>query len=374
MLDNTSDIEKRLAIRHECVDLFVKINADKLQVIDLSLDGFSVFKERDKPPFSSSLFVDFLEDNKLNKSMTAIYVGTSEYQARERHHFKFLNSQRPEKLEWLNRHLSKPFNCHKSSQDLYVRQKNVAEMDLSAISSTIQNLKDRQFQLILAAIPILFGLLASIVKFISREGTEVVNDFYYIIPPTTTILSVLFLAVFIQKTESIKRSTVFALILQRHLVMGSFPKCYRGWHDAFENYNHLIRHGTDRGSPFDVNELKEENIITKIPANSFNMLAVGLFMAIPVLSSFLMIYLFYMQVTQENFGLVSYTTVVLVVGAFLVVAVYKFVKKYKELTKGKRSFRYLLVLFSKILKYAPPFDPYSNISLSTHSKVSKKFA
>ena len=84
----------------------------------------------------------------------------------------------------------------------------------------------------------------------------------------------------------------------------------------------------------------------------------------------LMFYIFADGVNGKNIGIGSYTVVVFTSGAIVAVAATWFIYKFKALTNGDRSFRYLVVLFSKLLKYAAPFDPYRNKPICTHAKPS----
>ena len=65
----------------------------------------------------------------------------------------------------------------------------------------------------------------------------------------------------------------------------------------------------------------------------------------------------------------TYGAVVFAVTSFFAGSAYWFSMKYKALSYGKRSFRYLVVLFSKIIKYAPPFDPYKNDPINVHPNL-----
>jgi len=362
---------KRMAVRYDCIGLICSIENNDASVSNMSLEGLAIETDKalDLDPDKPSKII--LQDSNSNyqKTLSATPTGKSNTSDTYRYHFKFVRPQRPESFRDLNRHFSKPCEQPQSNHQRYELQNKLAGMDINTLEGSIRGLKTCQFQLIITAMPILFGLLASIVAFVSSDVVSPVHYFYYLIPPASVVLSFVLLAVFIQKTEAIRRASAFTLILQRHLAMGSIPPCYRGWHDAYENYNHFVRHGAEEKSPFNVTPFKERKIKHKLPADSFTWLAIGVFTVIPVFSLVVMFYIFAIDVQSNNIDLGSYTAIIFASAIFFTVASFWFYNKYKELTVGKRSYRYLVVLFSKLLKYAPPFDPYNNEPIGTHSKT-----
>lgn len=368
--ENNNHSNKRMAVRYDCIGLLCSIGNKDASVTNMSLEGLAI--ETDKaldidPDKPSKIKLQNTNSN-CHKTLSATPAGQSNTSDVFRYHFKFVRPQRPESFGDFNRHFSTPCEHPKSNRQRYELQNELAGMDINTLEGSIQGLKSCQFQLIMAAMPILFGLLASIVAFVSSEVVKPVHYFYYLIPPASIVLSFILLAVFIQKTEAIRRASAFTLILQRHLAMGSIPACYRGWHDAYENYNHFVRHGAEENSPFNVAPFKERKIKHKLPADSFTWLAIGVFSVIPVFSLIAMIYIFSVDVKSSHIDLGSYTAIIFASAIFFTVAAFWFYNKYKALTVGKRSFRYLVVLFSKLLKYAPPFDPYKNEPIGTQSK------
>ncbi len=363
---------RRLNVRHNCLALECQINGFIVDVNDLNLEGFSFNYEAGKLLLAenSNESVTLLDKTTRDASSFAvIYIGSETNKEKERHRFKFTSPRRPEGIGWLNRHLSNPAPDSKSSRVRFNHQKNLAESDISSQQTIIQSLKDRQFQLVFAAIPILFGLIASSTAiFMKISSGKAIHEFYYILPPASGILSFLFLAVFVQKIESVRRSSAFSLVLQRHIAMGIIPACYRGWHDALENYNHIIRYGAKEGSVFDVEPFTDGGRKHWVAASSFNYLAFGLFVAIQIISLALNIGLIYLEYKSSALELSGYTGFVSVISICCVYAAWRFYKKYVALTKGKRSYRYMVVLFSKILKYAPPYDPYRTKQLMTHDR------
>ena len=60
----------------------------------------------------------------------------------------------------------------------------------------------------------------------------------------------------------------------------------------------------------------------------------------------------------------GYASIVGITIAFILLSAIWVVRELKALTnRGPKTVRYLLVLFGKILKHAPPFDPYSTSRL-----------
>ena len=353
-------MNKRMAVRYDCYNLWGELEGERVKVVNISLDGIALETSNNIAVTPNSVKKLTLEEKSPDgkKTFDVRLAGKSEES--KRYHFKFLRPQRLERLGDLNRHFSKPSECPYSNRQRYDCQKVLVENDIDDLQGNIQGLKNCQFQLVLAAIPILFGIVASSVVFVTNQSVSNVGDFYFVLPPATIVMCCVMLAIFIQKTESIRRASAFTLILQRHLAMGSIPACYRGWHDAFENYNHFVRHGPEKSSPFNFPPIQERNIKQKVPADSFTWLSVGLFTVVAVLSLILMIYALWLKMSDSSLTQLSFYLVASGSVSVFIVVSFWFYKKYKALTVGDRSFRYLVVLFSKLLKYAPPFDPYRN--------------
>lgn len=365
---------RRISIRHECIEQVVKINSIEYKVLEMSLDGCSVESQvaDSSKVFDGAIDLDFKRPSGKFKEIKIRSICQKISKNRENkyiYHFKFCNSQRPEKLGWLNRNLSRPLSCKDSNHERFERQKTLAENDINVLQSTIQGLKDRQFHLVMLSIPILFGLVSSYVGVIVSEAGSDINILYQIIPPAAIVLSVFFLLVYTQKIESIRRATAFTLILQRHLAMGALPQCYRGWYDAFENYNHIAKYGAEPNSPLHESRIPKNNgkaYISAGPANMFNILSVGMLCGIILASVFLMSFVAFTETEGHRFGLLNYTGVIIFICVFFMAIFLFFAKKYYDLTQGKRSFSYLVCMFSLILKWAPPFDPLNNSKIGTH--------
>lgn len=164
--------------------------------------------------------------------------------------------------------------------------------------------------------------------------------------------------VFLQKVESVRRYQAFCMLLQRYLIFGSFPHGYRGWYDAFENYTHRARHGSS--AKYDVKPFRESNFSRRIPPDAFVWFGVTFLSGIPFISIILM----WVMAIGMGVKIGPYTG--LVVATTLIGAIFYvwFWGQIKQLTRGEKTFRYFAVIFGKLLKHAPPFDPYMNDSLN----------
>ncbi len=275
-----------------------------------------------------------------------------------RYHIKFKSTLRPESLGDFNEYLTIPESSSKSVRQRFLLQNGLAEKDIDSLHRSILNLKTCQFQLVLITIPLLFGLLGSMVTLATTSSESELHPAVLFFPPVSVIISLILLAVFIQKTESARRSTAFVMLLQRYMAFGAYPACYRGWHDSYENYNHIIKYGCDEGSPFNVKPISETNFTgwRPMPVDVFTVFSIALFIVAIFLGMVMMIAL----AIYSNTDTLLYSVVVMVVTAFFIFFAVWFKRKYKSLKTGKRSFRYLVVIFSKILKYAQPYDPYKD--------------
>lgn len=371
----------RTPIRYTCANLKAKMEtasgAAEVLVSDISLEGIGAYCEGELNLPSDKAINLWLSSEKLGESDTikVFCVGKSEKTNGDKksyiYHLKFVKPQRPEKLGVFNLFFSVPSHCPETTRQRFELQKTLAEKDIEALENSNSHLKGCQFQLVLSSMPILFGILSALISFVTGTVKTEVHPLYYFLPPVSVVLSLTFLAVFIQKTEAIRRATAFSLILQRHLAMGSLPPCYRGWHDAYENYNHFVRHGAEKKSVFDVPEFSEKKVKHRVPADSFTWLAVILFLFTPAASMILMFLVLANQISKDPSGVMIYGVIVCVATLFLVGSALWFFRKFKALSHGKRSFRYLVVLFSKIIKYAPPFDPYKNDPINVYPNPPK---
>lgn len=262
---------------------------------------------------------------------------------------------RPERLGNFNKHFVRPVADAETNRHQFELQKTVALNDLDALQRNMLCTKDCQFRLILTALPLLIGLVGSAFGYAIDLAKQ--HKLILLLPPICAYLSGAMLAVFLQKAESVRRYTAFSMLLHRYLSFGSFPPCYRGWYDAYENYIHMIRHGF--GARYVIKPFREDNFRHRIPPDAFVWFGVSFLAAIPIVSIILM----WVMASGMEVDIGHYTALVAVTTVIGAMFGIWFCLRFYELTRGRKTFRYLVVLFSKILKHTPPFDPYKNDKL-----------
>ena len=263
--------------------------------------------------------------------------------------FLFNSELRPESLGGFGSYFVSPVNDAQTNNSLFENQKPIAQNDIDALRRDVLHLKNCQFQLILGALPVFAAQGATTIPMLSLKAGEVIPVWAISIPIICILLSYMMLIVFLQKTGSIRRNLAFVMILQRHMVMGSFPSCYRGWQDAYENYIQILRHG-DKNKYIDGSGEKQFSII---PTDAFTWFGIAVLGVVPVLSIVFLWTMLWLMKTEPNI----YTIVVsgiTVIG--MILSLHVFYKIY-VLLRGNHSFRKTIVFFSKILKYSPPFNP-----------------
>lgn len=244
-------------------------------------------------------------------------------------------------------------------------QFTLALNDLESLQASVRELKGRQLQILLIGLPIFLALLGPAFALILYP--EKINKIYigenevilfapwlFLLPITSLILSFAFLAIFFQKSTSIRRQEAYILLLQRYCSYGKFPEGYRGWVDTYAKYNQRIR-TCDTPTINFANQISFWNIA---PSGAFPLLAGFIFSVIPLISWFLTV-----KLSERIFplngegGNWTFILIVLISGA-LVFASYYFITKYIcRANNGKKSFRYFICFFEEILNDTSPYDP-----------------
>lgn len=235
----------------------------------------------------------------------------------------------------------------------FKRQEVLAYKDLDYLENNINNLKNCQFQLLLWTLPIMSGLLASILSYFPFTSLSEMREFSNILLPTCTILSFTVLSIFLQKVDSIRKYEVFSLILQQGISNVSFPPNYRGWFDALNNFASALKKA-DKGG-----ELYKEDYIyipyakstKEIVSNAFSLMSILFLSSIPIIAFATSLWLGF--IGEEYFELFLVMISICIVGG-LVVGM-----QLKGLMSGKKTFPYLYALFYKILSKSAPYIPGS---------------
>lgn len=232
-------------------------------------------------------------------------------------------------------------------------QRYLALSDIGSLQAAVRGLRDKQFQMLITGLPLFSGLLGTAFAFIpSVSNPGPVAWWVMLLPFFAVVLSFCFLAIFMQKNSSIRRQHAFTHVLQTHLSFGCFPPCYRGWVDAYANYNHYIRYGG--GERYDIPRVPSYLKLTRMaPADAFSLISVALLIATPPVSLVLM----YVLLLRSEVALMEYTSIVAVTAAGVAIGIVLFCLELNGIRKGDRSYRSMLLIFDKILHFAPPFDP-----------------
>ena len=249
-------------------------------------------------------------------------------------------------------------------------QERLAFQDIDLLQASVKNLKDRQFQILMIGITVINGLLGTTAGFVFPDGiTEDSHLWVILLPFVCVLFSFSMLAIFLQKNASIRRQDIFTLLLQRYISTDSLPPNYRGWVDAYANYNHFLRYGGVNVYYENTNEFPShfKNSLLA-PADAFSLLTSTVFLLTPMVAISLM---FFMAISL-GIDTGSYTILVAITVTLATLAYAQIFKEFKAINRGKRSFRYLTVLFDKILKHAPEWDPKNNGKLTVATSSLKK--
>jgi PilZ domain-containing protein len=355
--------DRRQPIRYSSEGLRVSVKTLKasteilnnLTACEISLKGCSIIAH-EKLNFAESEKVSLTfyctnDPKEINIEASVVYV--KEIDSRKHIGFLFKSELRVESLGCLGAYFISPINESKTNISFFENQKVIAQNDADALRKDVLHLKNCQFQLILGSLPIFAALAVPYTKILHLLQSGGEPDSVYLailVPIICIILSATMLVVFLQKTASIRRNLAFLMIIQRHLVMGSFPSCYRGWQDAYENYIHITGQGKkyhNESSP------TEKKILGITPSEAFTWFGIGALSIIPIISLISLWLVLYLTNTETApyTVIVSFSTILIVV-----FYVYIFYKIYL-LLKGHQSFRNTLMVFSKILHEDQPFDP-----------------
>jgi UDP-N-acetylmuramyl pentapeptide phosphotransferase/UDP-N-acetylglucosamine-1-phosphate transferase len=123
------------------------------------------------------------------------------------------------------------------------------------------------------------------------------------------------------------------MLLQRYLAFGSFPKGYRGWFDAYQNYDQMIRHGSSKA--YWVAPVVEKGYIKRIPIDPIVWFGTSFLASIPLVAVVLMWVIASVNIAKGEIGL--YTGLV-VLTSCLLAAFYAWVARQTyELTRGQEN-------------------------------------
>lgn len=354
---------RRKSIRSSSRGLRVKvlndanITLDDLAVSDVSKSGCSIATNGlcDLNPLDQVQLSFHSTNHSKNSSPVSFVEARIAYVIKDNNGKRiglvFNSELNTESLGGYNFSFVNPVNDIETKNSLFENQIPIAKNDLHALRRDVLHLKGCQFQLILGALPLFAAQGATIMPMLSSltdKGVESMPEWAMLVPIVCAFLSYMMLIVFLQKTGSIRRNLAFVLILQRHMVRGGFPSCYRGWQDAYENYNHILRNG-GKINYLDNSRIKQFNII---PTDAFAWLGVAVLGVIPIFS----IIIFWIVIYLSKVGPGAYTAIVGGSTAIGVISYLYVFSKINALLRGDQSFRNTILLFSKILESSAPFE------------------
>ena len=240
---------------------------------------------------------------------------------------------------------------YQSRSKFFVNQKSLALADLEHLHTTVTGLKSQQFHMTIAGIPMFSGLITASLVLAVSPG--LVAWWNICIPIVIFLLSIGMLAIFLQKNCTIRRKDAFCHTLQTHLSLGSFPVCYRGWRDAYANYNHLMRFKGSR--KYDVPTVPDI-AIRVAPSDMFSIISIIVLLLMPLLSASLIVYI---SIEKMYLNSGAYMAIGAITVSSLVFTYWAFIREFRKTRSGDGSYRALLIRFDKILHHAPPFNPCS---------------
>lgn len=384
------DIDKRVVTRFRVrTDLKAIVSrargdegsAIEVKVVDLSVCGCCVEAEEPEATVGEAIGIRFQRQGvPISSELEAKVRGTSRLGARHRLHLQFEEQQQLVEARHLVADHAIPAQNAMSDRARRSRQSDLATSDLAQIHSAVRDIRSRLFHLgmgaltlLLAAVGAFLGVLNAMGKLAVTTSLPAVGTMTWwwllSIAAAPVILAPVFMLVASQLQAELLRYGSFAMILQRTITDGDVPPCYRGWEDAFANYNRRWREMAHRNGgvkasedlPAKVAPLKYLwRVIHRnyLPPDMSYLLCVGLFMVLmPLVGGALITILMWPTITAGG-------SMNIVVGGALavVIAMYYFVpvRELRSVYGGARSFDQCLIWFNEILSEAPPYDPYNS--------------
>ena len=342
-------------------EAFVTVDSDcdeiQCQLLDAGPTGFRASTERPLGSRSQLVRVRFSDGKNISGTLAARTCHEDQCGTDVRvfvYGFELARPVPPEDWQWFAQYFDEIVPGPISRRSFNERARKLATMDFEALSTRVLHGKRWQFKLVTVGLTLFTVLLAPAFSFL-LSPEKVPPWWVTLLPMAALLLALPMFAVFLQKIASAARQQAFILLLQRYLICDCFPKCYRGWHDAHANLNHLMKYGADARSPLKVS-WPPEDTKRRFPADTFRIFGVFVFVIVPIISLAVLWALAYMT----GFGASVYTISVAITTALLLIAYTWFYRYMSKLVYGKLSYDYMVIAWSRILKYAPPFDPYRN--------------
>jgi hypothetical protein len=255
-----------------------------------------------------------------------------------------------------------------SKQRAWAAQLELAKLDIEQLSALSRESGASIITLLLSSISafaVIIGLFFALIQGFGVGGAaEIVNrhptlgsvlQWAVVLAALPGVIAVPFMIVFLERIAAVHAYDAFRMLLQRSIYCGEFPACYRGWQDAFANFNRLRKYGPGSSKYFD-GIAKTHPPVTKsvnglFPAHSFTTIAALVFLVTPYVS----VIMICVELWSQSTASWQHALVALFGAGGCVLLSVVFAKLLWNVRYGNRSFDYLLVVYSRILHHAPPY-------------------
>lgn len=397
-------VENRLVTRFEASDgLTARLVPNdptqahnELRVVDISVGGCCIEAKCPVPLHGAVTLMFYRNGRPASGSMTAYAKNRTQKDSTERLHLQFDAWQQLVQAKALAVDHVRPMQNTLASKQRLERQRALAVADLSNIRKSIQDARSRLFALGMGVLTFLLAVVGAYLAVLnsyaqSRTGasTQVASTLpSFVHPEALTMhwwwllviaaapltLAPVFMLTAAQLQAEILRFGSFAMLLERSLVDGNLPVAYRGWEDAFANYNvHWRREAAENGGDVRIHpELPTKpsplkyvlRVLTTrhVPPDMSYLLCVGLFLIVMPAIGVTLVSLNLAQ-WMHSMGSLSF----LLAPVLLALVLLYYCLPYKELKSvysGARSFDQCLIRFSEIIHNDPPYSPFKGRGLA----------
>lgn len=214
---------------------------------------------------------------------------------RFRHNVQFKEQKSLEEARALVIDLAYPLRSPADDQKRVERQTALAFQDLRQLGARAREIQGRLVTVVLTTLTLSIataGLFFTLLAYLERPSNPGnLNLWFLMIAIAPGAIGLFGVTTMIEKLGELRRYGAFSMILQRCLCIGNMPPMYRGWEDAFANYNRRWKstaHQKRSDLPVPVKWWKRPFSRGWAPADIFYLLATILFLVVMPLISLVM--------------------------------------------------------------------------------------
>jgi FtsH-binding integral membrane protein len=264
--------------------------------------------------------------------------------------------------------LSCPENDVRSRKHLHALQEETAKSDQANLTAASRDLKLRNFTLALTAVTLIgtgMGIYLTSVGAVTTGKAIPGGVWLAPVAVIPSLLGVFLTNRLVTNLRLVKCYGAFMMILQRASSSGSLPPKYRGWEDAYANFNRRRRKEACEGKRFTRRpglQPKHRFMLDAVhprrhPADRAEALCVMLFLIVLPLTSFVIVLFHAGTVTLSTWlGAGVFLVTILV---WLLVAIHVS-RNFDDVYSGGYCYENLVLELSEILHADSPYDAYDH--------------